>query len=159
MRQIYRDFLVRDWESGDRRAASSLIRDVLLEYGLPWEPERSDRDVVEVEECYLNRGGEFWVVERLGKIVGTGAYYPLEKGNKAVEVRKMYLLPEVRGKGLGRFLLQQLEGAIAQREFQEIWLETATVLKEAVKLYESCGYQIATGGETPRCDRLYLKQL
>lgn len=159
MRQNYRDFLIRDWESGDRVAAFSLIRDVLLEYGLPWEPERSDRDVVEVEECYLNQGGEFWVVERLGKIVGTGAYYPIDKGNKAVELRKMYLLSEVRGQGLGHFLLQQLEDAIAQRGFQEIWLETATVLQEAVKLYENCGYQIATGGETPRCDRLYVKRI
>ncbi|MEM9543845.1 MAG: GNAT family N-acetyltransferase, partial [Cyanobacteria bacterium P01_E01_bin.42] len=122
MGQIYREFLIRDWESGDRVAASGLIRDVLLEYGLPWEPERSDRDVVEVEECYLNRGGEFWVVERSGNIVGTGAYYPIEKEKKAVELRKMYLLPEVRGKGLGRFLLQQLEEAIARKGFQEIWL-------------------------------------
>ncbi|MEA5472566.1 GNAT family N-acetyltransferase, partial [Spirulina sp. 06S082] len=82
----------------------------------------------------------------------------IEKGNKAVELRKMYLLPEVRGQGLGHFLLQQLEMAIAARGFQEIWLETATILKEAVKLYESYGYQISTGVETQRCDRLYIKK-
>ncbi|WP_204101861.1 MULTISPECIES: GNAT family N-acetyltransferase [Spirulina sp. CCY15215] len=158
MRQFYRDFLIRDWQVGDRTAASNLIRDVLLEYGLPWECGCSDRDVIEVEEYYLNQGGEFWVVEYLGKIVGTGAYYPIEKGYKAVELRKMYLLPEARGQGLGRFLLQQLEMAIAARGFQEIWLETATILKEAVKLYESYGYQISTGVETQRCDRLYIKK-
>ncbi|MGK7927081.1 MAG: GNAT family N-acetyltransferase [Spirulina sp.] len=159
MQQVYRDFLIRDWEAGDRSAASLLIRDVLVEYGLPWEPKRADLDVIEIEEYYLNKEGEFWVVERLGAIVGTGAYYPIGKGNNAVELRKMYLLPEVRGRGLGRFLLQQLEGAIAERGFQEIWVETATVLKEAVQLYESCGYQIATGVETQRCDRLYIKKI
>ncbi|MFB2838814.1 hypothetical protein [Floridanema evergladense] len=48
------------------------------------------------------------------------------------------------------------------------WLPTAAdndviqvedVLKEAVKLYESSGYQPASGVETPRCDRIYVKYL
>jgi len=37
--------------------------------------------------------------------------------------------------------------------------ETASVLIEAVKLYESSGYQAATGVETARCDRVYVKFL
>jgi putative acetyltransferase len=69
----------------------------------------------------------------------------------------MYLLPEARGQGLGRFLLQLLEQAIEAKGFQQIWLETATVLREAVKLYESSGYQLSTGVETQRCDRVYVK--
>jgi putative acetyltransferase len=71
----------------------------------------------------------------------------------------MYLLPTVRGQGLGRFLLEQLEAAIAARGFAQIWIETASVLTEAVKLYESSDYEPATGVETVRCDRLYVKVL
>jgi putative acetyltransferase len=104
-------------------------------------------------------GGEFWVVEKAGKLVGTAAYYPIRRGKNAVEIRKMYLLPEVRGLGLGRFLLHQLEGAIATRGFDQIWIETATVLQAAVKLYECSGYQPASGVETARCDRVYVKFL
>jgi GNAT superfamily N-acetyltransferase len=37
----------------------------------------------------------------------------------AVEIRKMYLLPSARGLGLGKYLLQQLEKAIASRGFQQ----------------------------------------
>lgn len=91
--------------------------------------------------------------------MGTAAYYPVERGEKAVEIRKMYLSPAVRGQGLGKYLLQQLEQAIANRGFQEIWIETASVLKEAVKLYESNDYQPATGVETQRCDRVYVKSI
>ena len=90
--------------------------------------------------------------------MGTAAYYPVKRGNNAVEIRKMYLLPKVRRLGLGRFLLQELEGAIAARGFEEIWIETASVLKEAVKLYESSGYLASTGVETKRCDRVYVKR-
>ncbi len=159
MKSFYREFLVRDWQEEDRAGAASVIRNVLEEYGLPWEPTGADRDVLEVETAYLQTGGEFWVVEREGKIVGTAAYYPISRGYEAVEIRKMYLLPAFRGKGLGRYLLQQLEAAIAAREFKEIWLETASVLKEAIELYEKSGYQPATGVETARCDRVYVKKL
>ncbi|MBH8563540.1 GNAT family N-acetyltransferase [Nostoc sp. CENA67] len=159
MRDYYRDFLIRNWEAGDRTRAAAVISYVLSEYGLGWEPKGADKDVLQVEEHYLATGGEFWVIEHQTQIVGTGAYYPVQRGEKAVEIRKMYLLPSVRGLGLGKYLLQQLEAAIAARGFQQIWIETASVLVEAVKLYESNGYKPATGVETKRCDRVYVKSL
>jgi putative acetyltransferase len=155
----YQKFLIRDWQPGDRSAAAEAIRFVLAEYGLGWEPNGADQDVLQVEMFYQTIGGEFWVVECQGKLVGTAAYYPIERGQNAVEIRKMYLLPEVRGQGLGHFLLDQLEQTIATRQFQQIWIETASVLTAAVKLYESSGYQPAIGVETARCDRVYVKYL
>ncbi|KAM3092775.1 GNAT family N-acetyltransferase [Phormidesmis sp. 146-35] len=155
----YRDFLIRSWQRADRSTAAEMIGAVLADYGLSWEPLGADRDVLEVEQCYEAIGGEFWVIERSGELVGTAAYYPISRGKKAVEIRKMYLLPEARGQGLGKFLLQQLEQAIALRHFEQIWIETASVLKEAVQLYETSGYQPTTGVETARCDRVYVKFL
>lgn len=159
MKLPYRDCLIRDWQPIDRHPAADLIACVLQEYRLGCEPEGADRDVLNVEDAYWATGGEFWVVEQAGLLVGTGGYYPVARGKQAVEIRKMYLLPAVRGLGLGRYLLQTLEATIAARGFQQIWLETATVLKEAVNLYERSGYQLATGVETARCDRIYLKEI
>lgn len=155
----YKDFLIRDWETRDRALAARVIATVLAEYGLAWEPTGADEDVLAVEKSYLAAGGEFWVIERQNKIVGTGAYYPINRGENAVEIRKMYLLPAARGMGMGKYLLQQLEGAIAARGFGQIWIETASVLAEAVKLYETSGYHQAEGVETARCDRVYRKLL
>lgn len=159
MKIIYRDYLIRDWQKGDRTAAANVIKQVLYEYGLSWEPTDADKDVLEIEKAYLSIGGEFWVVEQAEQIVGTAAYYPIARGKTAVEIRKMYLLPTVRQKGLGKFLLKELEKAIASRGFREIWIETASILKEAVFLYEKSGYLAATGVETQRCDRVYQKRL
>ena len=158
MNIYYQDFLIRDWQKRDRHDAARVINNVLAEYGLPWQPTEADRDVMEVEKAYLQTGGEFWVVELQGDIVGTAAYYPIFRGDKAVEIRKMYLLPQFRGKGLGRYLLHQLENAIANKGFREIWIETASVLSEAVVLYEKNGYQPASGVETARCDLVYIKK-
>jgi putative acetyltransferase len=159
MLQAYQTFTIRDWQTRDRTAAAHLIQDVLQEYGLLWEPDGADRDVIEVEAHYINQRGEFWVVEKADAIVGTGAYHPIKRGKNAVEIRKMYLHPTVRGQGLGRFLLMALETAIQEQGFQEIWIETVTSLPEAVRLYEKNGYQKATGVETARCDLVYRKIL
>lgn len=159
MQLEYQGFTLRSWVPSDRRAAAMMIQSVLTEYGLGWEPQGADRDVLDVETHYLSTGGEFWVVTVDEALVGTGAYYPIHRGENAVEIRKMYLLPQVRGKGLGKFLLNQLEATITARGFKQIWVETASVLKAAVALYEQSGYQPAAGVETDRCDRVYVKLL
>ncbi|MFM2430420.1 MAG: hypothetical protein RLZZ511_1633 [Cyanobacteriota bacterium] len=159
MSQAYRTFLIRSWEPRDREAAAEVIRVALAEYGLGWEPIGADADVLQIETAYWAKGGQFWVVEQAGEIVGTAAFYPIDRGNRAVEIRKMYLRADVRGQGLGRYLLTQLEQTIAAEGYQQIWVETASVLREAVQLYETSGYQPGTEVETKRCDRIYLKQI
>jgi putative acetyltransferase len=161
----YQNYTIRSWQPEDRVAAAKVIESALAEYGLGWEPDGADRDVLAVEEYYLDRGGEFWVIEENRNLIGTSAYYPCmvtasEPGNrseKAVEIRKMYLHSKVRGRGLGKYLLAQLERSIFDRGYREIRIETASVLAAAVKLYESNGYQPVTDIETTRCDRAYVK--
>ncbi|NJN31550.1 MAG: GNAT family N-acetyltransferase [Synechococcales cyanobacterium RM1_1_8] len=181
MKQTYGPFLIRDWQAGDRAAAAQVIGDALQEFGLGWEPDGADADAWQVEQHYQN--GQFWVVEQGKELVATAAFLPIERGRRAVEIRKMYLKPQVRRRGLGRYLLQQLEAEIAARGFQQIWLETATALTGASEFYESTGYRLPQAGdlgaiaaaplsdkgcnrcdpnsliETERCDRIYIKQL
>ncbi len=148
----------RDWQPGDRAAAADLIAAVLAEYGLGWEPGGADRDVLAVEECYLDRGGCFWLLEQAGELVGTGAWMPLDLPG-VVEIRKMYLRPAVRGQGLGRWLLMELEASARAARYRQARVETASVLREAVRLYEGAGYRPLPEVETARCDRAYFRDL
>jgi putative acetyltransferase len=156
----YRNLTIRPWQPADRQAIATVISTVLAEYGLGWEPAGADRDVLEIEQYYLATGGAFWTIcDQHGQVVGSAGYYPIARGHKAVEIRKMYVLPAYRGQGLGKFVLQELEKAIAAAGWQEIWVETASVLVEAVQLYEKSGYQPSEGVETMRCDRVYFKHI
>jgi putative acetyltransferase len=66
----------------------------------------------------------------------------------------------IRFRGLlGRYVLGELEKSIKSRGFREIWIETASVLHEAVGLYENSGYVASSGVETLRCDRVYVKTI
>lgn len=164
MQTQFKTFSIRDWQPSDRAAAASLIAQVLQEYGLATcglatDAGGADWDVLNVEVAYWKTNGEFWVVEQGNQLIGTAGYYPVNRGENAVEIRKMYLLPAARGQGLGRYLLTSLEAAIAAKGFRQIWIETASVLKEAVCLYESSGYLPTQDIETSRCDRAYVKEL
>lgn len=159
MQQQWQQFLIRDWQPGDRQAAATVVQTVLEEYEVGWEPERADQEVFEIETHYWQNDGEFWVVEQDGELVGTAGYHPIERGTKAVEIRKVYLLAKVRGQGLGKYLMARLEEAIAAKGYQEIWVETITKFEAAKHIYESTGYQPATDIETERCDLAFVKYL
>lgn len=98
-------FSVVRWTAAHRQSVAKVISACLESYGLHFEPEGADLDAIEVERFYTL--GEFWVVlSDEGKVVGSIDYHEVDKEAKTVEIRKMYLLPEARGKKLGRMLLE-----------------------------------------------------
>ena len=159
MQQQWKDFLIRDWQPGDRQQAAVVVQTVLEEYDVGWEPERADKEVFDIETHYWQSDGEFWVIEQSGEIIGTAGYHPIDRGTKAVEIRKVYLLKKVRGQGLGKYLMAQLEQAIAAKGYEQAWVETITRFAAAKHIYESTGYKPSTGIETERCDLVFMKQL
>ena len=57
------------------------------------------------------------------------------------ELKRMWVAPEVRGMGLGRRLLRELEHHAASAGATVVRLETNRALAEAIKLYRRAGYQ------------------
>jgi GNAT superfamily N-acetyltransferase len=57
------------------------------------------------------------------------------------ELKRMYVLPEHRGRGLGRRLLAELEAAARRLGYASIVLETGDRQHEALALYTSSGYE------------------
>ena len=55
--------------------------------------------------------------------------------------------------------MQKLEARIAERGYSRIYLETASALFEACKLYQSAGYLPVGGVETARCDKRLYKDI
>jgi GNAT superfamily N-acetyltransferase len=59
---------------------------------------------------------------------------------RTAEVKRMYVAPEVRARGLARTMLAHLERAAAEAGAEAMILETGTAQPEAMALYESSGY-------------------
>ncbi|MGI5377191.1 GNAT family N-acetyltransferase [Streptomyces sp. CA-251387] len=57
------------------------------------------------------------------------------------EVKRMYVVPEARGRGLARRILRELEDSARAAGRIRMVLETGTPLPEAMALYASSGYE------------------
>ncbi|MDX1993203.1 MAG: GNAT family N-acetyltransferase [bacterium] len=74
-----------------------------------------------------------------GAAVGCGALRPM-KDEAIGEIKRMYVRPSVRGKGVSRYILTALEAFGRSAGYQALCLETGVYQREAVGLYESSGY-------------------
>jgi putative acetyltransferase len=74
-----------------------------------------------------------------GQAIACGAFRPMT--DDKAEIKRMYVDPAYRGRGIGRRLLAALEEGIRQAGYARIWLETGTSQPEAVGLYEAAGYK------------------
>lgn len=155
------DYHFRPATNDDIPAVKELVFSVLAEFGLAPSPESTDVDLDDLEANYFQAGGTFEVVATSdGRIVGCAGLQPVIAGR--VELRKMYLRPEVRGKGLGRTLLQRMLTEACRREFDDVVLETNHVLGDAIRLYERYGFRRAKplpGHISARCDCVYHLRL
>jgi putative acetyltransferase len=73
------------------------------------------------------------------KPVACGAIKEFE--TEAMEVKRMFTLPEYRGKGIARQLLAELESWAAELGANRVVLETGRKQVEAISLYERSGYR------------------
>jgi GNAT superfamily N-acetyltransferase len=82
-----------------------------------------------------------------------GCYVALFDGDRAVagggvkrladgvgEIKRMYVVPDRRGEGLGRVLLRALEDAARGLGYATVRLDTGRAQGEALRLYRSAGY-------------------
>jgi len=102
--------------------------------------------------------GCFVVAYLHGEPVGCGAvkHHPGEPS----DVKRMWISPDVRGIGLGRRLLAELEARVLESGVTVARLETNGVLDEAIALYRSAGYrEVAPFNDEPFADHWFEKEL
>ncbi len=84
-------------------------------------------------------GSTFLIAWLDGRPVGCGALRPMKPG--VAEVKRMYVEPAARGRGLSRRLLAELERAAAGMGYTTVRLETGVRQVAAVRLYDTAGYR------------------
>jgi GNAT superfamily N-acetyltransferase len=97
-----------------------------------------------------------------GAAVGCGALRHL--GDDVAEVKRMYVAPEARGRGVSKAVLSGLEAAARARGWTTLRLETGPRQPEAVGLYERAGYRSipafgAYAGAPDAADSLFYERV
>lgn len=103
----------------------------------------------DVQKNYFENGGTFLVTVDDGRIIGTGAIRWLEES--VCELKRMWLLTEYHGQGLGYRMMQELFKVARDMGYQTIRLETDRVVQtRAVNFYKKLGfYEIPRFGDDP----------
>lgn len=136
------DFLIRPIESRDDAAVAHVIRAVMPEFGADGPGFAiHDAEVDAMHAAYSRPRSAYFVVEHDGLISGGGGVAPLHGGEADVcELRKMYFLPELRGRGVGRAMMQCCLQAARNFDFRRCYLETLTGMDAAQALYAKFGF-------------------
>jgi putative acetyltransferase len=119
-----------DSEDG-RRLIQRLDEDLLQRYPATAIHGLHPQDIADPHLTFL-------VASVDGHALGCGALRPLEPG--VGEVKRMFVLPEFRGRGIARQILMALESTARERGYSTLRLETGTRQPEAIGLYRSAGY-------------------
>jgi GNAT superfamily N-acetyltransferase len=99
---------------------------------------REDADAFAKE--YFAPGGGVWLAEDEGTIVGCIALRQLTSQPDCGEVKRLYVRPSHRGRGLADALLEALEEYARESGFVWLYLDTAADMKAAARFYERKGF-------------------
>ncbi len=120
----------------NRLLAPAAMKDTFEIYIARSLTEEIDR----VSEYYSERKGGFWVAVDGQKIVGM---FGLESsGEGTMELRRMYLDPDFRRRGIARRMLNFAEQECRRRDRPRMDLSTSELQREALALYQNAGYAL-----------------
>jgi GNAT superfamily N-acetyltransferase len=123
-------------EPGDsdvaRRLVAAMEDDVARSFGAPAMPTSADPEELSPP------GGAFVVLYEDGEPVAGGGIKRL--GADTCEVKRMFVVPAARSRGLARRLLAELEQAARELGYARARLDSGAIQPHAIALYRSAGY-------------------
>ena len=136
------NYTIRKIRKEDDAVIENIIRTCLIVFGAAREGTAwADPDLGRFSEIYNTEGNRYWVAEdERGKVVGGVGIGALKGAEGICELQKMYCLPEARGTGVARELMDEAL-KYAERFYGQCYLETLDNMTAAQKFYESCGFR------------------
>ena len=90
-----------------------------------------------------------------GEPLGCVALRPLDGG--ICEMKRLYVVPEGRGTGLGQALAEAILEVAERSGYREIWLDTLSTMVAAVRLYDKLGFEaIPPYNDSPFANMVFM---
>jgi GNAT superfamily N-acetyltransferase len=136
-------------------------RELFLEYaqslGFSLCFQNFDQELADLPGDYAPPSGRLLLAEFDSQLAGCVALHKLDSA--ICEMKRLYLRPQFRGKGLGRLLAEKIIGEARQIGYERMRLDTVEpVMKDAVAMYRRFGFKdIAPYCPNPNPGVLYLE--
>ncbi len=124
----------------------------------------SDSEVLNMSQHYFKLSKSLYLIAKInGEVVGGCGIASFNNSNEICELRKLFLLPQSRGLGIGKALTQQCLNFSISQGYTNCYLDTLSNMKSAIALYEKLGFKHLNkpldGTVHNGCDVWMLKQL
>jgi len=156
---------IRNIRQGDNAALANIVKGTLAEFGANHPGTvYYDATTNALYELFQKERSVYNVAELNGEVVGGGGIYPTDGlPQDTCELVKMYLLPQARGLGLGKLMINKCINQASEMGYKKIYLETMPELKQALNVYAKFGFEYLKGpmgnsGHTG-CSLWMLKEL
>jgi putative acetyltransferase len=155
----------RHIEENDNKDIAEVIRTVFREFNIHrpgtvyFDPTTDN-----LFKLFREPGSAYWIALEKGKIIGGCGVFPtpgLPEG--CAELVKFYLSSSLRGKGIGRQLMEMTFNSAKEYGYRQLYLESLPELSRAISLYEKAGFKFISGpmGDSGHfgCNIWMLKEL
>ncbi|WP_420322829.1 GNAT family N-acetyltransferase [Flagellimonas sp.] len=135
--------VIREISPVDNARVAQLIREVLLEMGVPKVGSAyADEALNDMHGAYDIPKAIYFIAEGDGQIIGCAGIAQLDNYDGNVcELQKMYVSSKTRGMGLGTKLIASCLEKAKEFGFEQCYLETMPYMKAAQKLYNKNGFE------------------
>lgn len=147
-----KDVKIVEYEPKYRSAFKALNEEWISTF---FEMEEADYKALDnPKEYILDKGGKILVALYRDEPLGVCALIKMNEQNYDFEMAKMAVSPKAQGKNLGWLLGQAIIDSAKQLGASKIYLESNTILKPAINLYQKMGFEKIVGHQTPykRCN-------
>lgn len=134
---------IREIQINDNSQLETVIKSIFIELSLPLTGTvYEDIETTQMFESYQEENAIYLVIEHEGQVKGGAGIKVLSSQESSIcELQKMYIAPEIRGKGYSKQLLEMCLDAAKSMGYTQCYLETLSELKTAQKLYKHYGFE------------------
>lgn len=147
---------IRRARPADGKTIRRMIFDTLCEYGVPADPDDSDADVMDFGSAKVPAVVHL-VADMDGNAVGSAILTPYNA--RKIKLTKLFVGIDHRHQGIGRQLMVRALEEAEVAGYEEVFLTTRAVYREAVNLYERTNWLRGPDQPPPGPERLYYMPL
>lgn len=135
--------VIREIKQEDNQVIETIIKSIFPEFNMPLlGTAYEDAETTNMFESYLGEKEAYFVVEIDGIVSGGAGIKPLATFKRKIcELQKMYFSPKIRGKGIGKLMINKCLQFAKNAGYEQCYLESATQLEAAIHLYVKNGFK------------------
>jgi GNAT superfamily N-acetyltransferase len=147
--------ILRRATAADLPAVTALLEVYFTEWDI-WQRDTPESLLAQLSAPQLG----LYLAEQDGQPLACVLGRPCPSVPNAAECKRLYVLPEARGLGLARLLMQHLEAEAHTAGFGWMYLDTKAEFTAAIELYRRLGYTPCPRyNDNPQATMFFRKQL